>query len=104
MAATDAFGWINYSSGSFRVSFDAEVGRKLTCASPGGFRIVGDRLESGEIRSGYFVSLCRLAPGEYDYELEMFSAEGEEASRSHRILRGKLLVGWALELGPSISR
>ncbi len=67
----DAFGWLNYSTMVARVSFDKEVVDRLTCRSASKFRLVENRFESGDIRSGDFTTLCSLAPGEYDYRVEL---------------------------------
>ncbi len=74
--AGDAFGWLNYSNRIARVSFDKSVAKALTCRSPGTFRVTGERLESGDIQSQQFASLCDLAPGTYPYRVELRTGAG----------------------------
>lgn len=74
--ASDAFGWLNYSDKIARVSFDKDVAKHLTCKSQGSFRLTGDRLESGDIQSQQFATLCNLAPGEYAYRVDLHSGIG----------------------------
>jgi hypothetical protein len=91
--STDAFGWVNYSSQIVRISFDREVGRHLTCTSRGSFRLTGDRLESGDVQARQFASLCRLAPGEYAYRVDLHKGIGSSgAGIPSRSFEGKLIV------------
>lgn len=92
LAVEDAAGWVNYSSKIARVSFDAEVAKKLTCSSPSGFHLTGDRLESRGIQSMQFASLCRFAPGEYAYRVELFSGVGGAGRGYDRVIQGRLVV------------
>jgi hypothetical protein len=87
----EAFGWVNYSSKIARVSFDAAVAEKMLCTTRTGFRITGDRLESGDIQGRQFAALCRLAPGEYAYRVELRSGAGPMAGPD-RTLEGTLIV------------
>jgi hypothetical protein len=93
ITSTDAIGWVNYSSKIARVSFAREVGKHLTCTSRGSFRLTGDRLESGDIQSRQFASLCRLASGEYSYRVDLNvgigSSSGGIPSKS---FEGKIIV------------
>jgi hypothetical protein len=66
-----AFGWLNYSSRDATIKFDEDITPKLTCRSPGPFRAKGGDLASPRVVSGAFVTLCSLAPGEYDYRVEI---------------------------------
>jgi len=79
-----AFGWLNYASGVATITFDEDISAKLTCRSPGAFRARGPDLASPRVASGSFVTLCSLAPGEYDYRVEL---DGSEEP-----LLGKLVV------------
>ena len=88
----EAFGWVNYSSKIARVSFDREVGQKMLCTTRTSFQLTGDRLESGDIQGRQFVSLCRLAPGEYAYLAELRSGAGTSAAVPGRRLEGTLIV------------
>ena len=81
---TSAFGWLNYSSFDATIKFDEDITSKLTCRSPGLFRASAGDLASPRVASGAFVTLCSLAPGEYDYHLEL-----EERQQP---LLGKLVV------------
>ena len=90
--ASDAFGWLNYTTRVARVSFDKEVAARLTCKSPSGFHLTDDRFESRDIPSGGFTSLCNLAPGEYDYRVELRSGLWERADGVPEVLEGRLVV------------
>ncbi len=79
-----AFGWLNYSSGDATIKFDEDITPKLTCRSPGLFRASAGDLASPRVASGAFVTLCSLAPGEYDYRVEL---EGRQQP-----LIGKLVI------------
>lgn len=79
-----AFGWLNYSSGDATIQFEEDITSKLTCRSPGLFRTSSGDLASPRVASGAFVTLCSLAPGEYDYHVEL---EGRPQP-----LLGKLVV------------
>ena len=92
IGASDAFGWINYSSRIARVSFDADVAKKLTCSSRGSFRLTGSRLESGDIQAQQFASLCSLAPGEYRYRVELRAGTGAGGGAPPEAREGTLIV------------
>jgi hypothetical protein len=79
-----AFGWLNYFSGDATIKFDEDIAPKLRCRSPGLFRDSTGDLTSPHVASGGFVTLCSLAPGEYDYRVEL---QGRQ-----RPLLGKLVV------------
>jgi hypothetical protein len=66
-----AFGWLNYASREARIEFDEDIGKKLTCRSPGQFRAAASELAAPRIASGGFVTLCSLAPGTYDYQVKL---------------------------------
>jgi len=88
----DAFGWLNYSTMVARVSFDREVVDRLTCRSASKFRIAGNRFESGDIQSGEFTALCSLAPGEYDYRVELHASDWTGAEAELVTHDGKIIV------------
>jgi hypothetical protein len=94
--ANSTFGWLNYSSASLRVSFAAEVARKLTCKGPSKFKIRDDRLESEPIQAAEFTSLCHLARGEYEYIVEMSRRGGAAPTR----LSGMIVVTSPFESEP----
>ncbi len=79
-----AFGWLNYFSGDATIKFDEDIAPKLRCRSPGLFRASTGEIASPRVASGAFVTLCSLAPGEYDYRVEF---EGRQQP-----LLGKLVV------------
>ena len=89
--SSDALGWLNYTSRIARVSFAKEVAKKLTCASPGSFRIDGERLISGDIQATQFATLCNLAPGEYEYRVTLRSGIGTTQGRE-KTIGGKIVV------------
>jgi hypothetical protein len=79
-----AFGWLNYSSRDATIKFDEDITTRLRCRSPGLFRASAEDLAAPRVASGAFVTLCSLAPGEYDYSVGL---EGKQ-----RPLVGKLVV------------
>ena len=79
-----AFGWLNYSAEDATILFDEDITSKLTCRSPGPFRAGSGQLASPRVASGAFVTLCSLAPGEYNYRVEL---EGRRQP-----LLGKLVI------------
>ncbi len=79
-----AFGWLNYTSREATIKFEEDLSPKLTCRSPGLFRASTGEIASPRVASGAFVTLCSLAPGEYDYRVEF---EGRQQP-----LLGKLVV------------
>lgn len=79
-----AFGWLNYSSDQATIKFEEDITPKLTCLSPGRFRADTGGIAAPRVASGAFVTLCSLAPGEYDYRVEL---EGRQQP-----LLGKLVV------------
>jgi hypothetical protein len=92
LSADDAIGWLNYSDKVARVSFEASVARKMTCTSPSGFRVTGDRLESPGIQAQQFAAVCRLEPGEYTYRVQLQDGIGASGMTRGRSFEGKLLV------------
>ena len=66
-----AFGWINYSARDAAIEFDQDIRPKLRCRSPGAFSATGAALAAPRVASGGFVTLCSLAPGEYDYQVKL---------------------------------
>ncbi len=91
LAATEAVGWLNYSRMVARVSFPADVAKKMICTSDGGFRSIGERIVSPDIQATQFASLCRLQPGTYPYEVTLAPGIGS-SSRPPRTFEGRLLV------------
>ncbi len=92
VSAKDAITWLNYSGGAVRISFDVAVAKKMVCTAVGGFHVSGSRLESPKIESRQFVSACRLQPGEYLYQVELYDESGGEGQASKARLQGKLVV------------
>ncbi len=91
--SADTLGWLNYSSKRARISFDAEVAKILTCRSKGTFHLDGPRLTSNDIQSSQFASLCSLAPGEYEYRVELRSGIGGSGGSSlGKSFTGKIIV------------
>ena len=82
--------WLNYSSRSLTISMDAQVANQMRCTTPGPFQLSGDRLEAKPLPSVGFASLCQLAPGEYDYEVQVSAAPGREGDPT--MLVGKIVV------------
>ena len=91
--STDALGWVNYSSKRARISFDAEVAKSMTCRSKGTFHLDGPRLTSNDIQATQFASLCRLAPGEYEYRVELRAGiSGSGGASVGKSFTGKIVV------------
>ena len=93
VGADHTLGWVNYSSRIATVSFEREVGKRLTCESSTSFRLTGTRLQSADIQSTQFASLCRLAPGEYRYRVDLRNgAGGAGAGARDRSFEGMVIV------------
>ncbi len=91
--SASALAWVNYGSRVARVSFDKSVAQKIACKSRASFTLDGERLVSPRIQGSSFASLCMLAPGTYDYRVELFAGDGTGgASVPERTLAGKLVV------------
>ncbi len=89
--STDAIGWLNYSSKRARISFDAEVAKSMVCRSISTFRLDGARVVSSDIQATQFASLCSLAPGEYEYRVELSSGIGSSMGPG-KSFTGKIVV------------
>lgn len=81
---SDAFGWLNYSTQVASISFDRSVAAQMTCRGPSPFELQSDRLRAPSVASGGYATLCNLAPGEYDYEVELVG--------KGKVLLGKIVV------------
>ena len=90
--SADAIGWLNYSSQRARISFDAEVAKNLICRSRGTFHLDGPRLVSNDIQATQFASLCNLAPGEYEYRVELRAGLGGSGASIGKSFTGKIIV------------
>ncbi len=80
----DAFGWLNYSASNASISFEQDIVAHMTCREPSPFQLRGDRLTAPQVPSGGYATLCSLAPGEYDYQVEL--------AGSKKTLLGKIVV------------
>lgn len=80
----DAFGWLNYSSRDAAISFERDIVSHMTCRGPSPFQLRGDRLMAPQVPAGGYATLCSLAPGEYDYRVEL--------AGSAKPLLGKIVV------------
>ena len=92
LQSTDALSWLNYSSKRARISFDSDVAKKMTCKATGSFRIDGDRLTTGDIQATQFASVCSLAPGEYEYRVDLRHGAGSSGGGTEKSLRGRIVV------------
>ncbi len=90
--STDAIGWLNYSSKRARISFDSDVAKSMTCKSISTFHLDGYRLTSNDIQATQFASLCNLAPGEYEYHVELRSGIGGSGASIGKSFTGKIIV------------
>ncbi len=82
-----AFGWLNYCSGDATIKFEEDITSKLRCLSPGLFRASAGDLASPRVASGAFVTLCNLAPGEYDYRVELETEVVSGIEKDHLVER-----------------
>ena len=92
ISSTDAIGWLNYSSKRARISFDAEVAKSMVCRSISSFRVDGGRVVSPDIQASQFASLCSLAPGEYEYRVELRPGIGASGVGVGKSFTGKIVV------------
>jgi hypothetical protein len=91
--AGEPLGWVNYSSKIARVSFERDVGKRLVCDTRTSFSLTGERLESQDIQARQFASMCRLAPGEYAYRVDLRNGAGGMGSGAvSRRLEGRVIV------------
>ena len=90
--AGDAFGWANYSKRDVEITFDASVAEKLLCESRGAFRLDGGKLRSGWLRPASFATLCRLAPGEYVYQVQLQMGVAHPGTGTPTTREAKLIV------------
>ena len=90
--ADDALAWINYSRNVARIVFDQSVATKLKCRARSSFTLDGGRLVSAPVQGQQFASLCNLAPGEYDYTVELGSGAGQGGGGVSRTLKGRVVV------------
>ncbi len=85
VASGAAFGWLNYSNSDARIIFEEpSIVAKLRCRSPGQFRVEPSEVAAPRVPRGSFATLCNLAPGEYDYRVQLFGKS--------RSLLGKIVV------------
>lgn len=78
-----AFGWLNYSSRDVSITFDEDVAAKMMCTSKTPFQVADGELSAPKLTGGAFATLCALAPGEYDYRVEL--------ADSPKVLLGKIV-------------
>ena len=57
-----------------------------------GVRLTGDLVESGNIEVNGFASLCQLAPGEYEYRVELREGLGLGGTVAPVTRTGRLVV------------
>lgn len=90
MRTGDAIAWANYTRKKARISFDREVAKRIICERPGSFVLTDRALESQELRGLQFASLCKLTPGEYEYEVDLHGVTpGHVPSKG---LKGRVVV------------
>jgi hypothetical protein len=92
MDAGQAIGFLNSSSRVARVSFDASIATKIKCRTRSAFQLEGARLASGRIQGTQFASLCSIAPGKYDYRVDLQPGAGTGGELVERSLVGTLEV------------
>jgi len=93
LKAGEAVGWLNYSNRIARIAFPKEVAKKMVCKQEGSFSLNGERLESKQIQSNQFATLCVLSKGEYEYDVELFSGAGTSGGGVPRSeLSGRIVV------------
>ncbi len=90
LPAADALVFLNYSGRIAQISFDESVAKSIACESRSDFQLANGRLTAPNVRQGSFVSLCRLAPGSYDYRVELKRSAGE--LENYAVQDGKIIV------------
>ena len=90
LPAADALVFLNYSGRIAQISFDESVAKSITCRTRSAFELSNGRLTAAYVRQGSFVSLCNLAPGNYDYRVELKSSAGD--LDNYAIYEGKIVV------------
>ena len=90
LPAADALVFLNYSGRIAQISFDESVAKSIACESRSDFQLSNGRLTAAYVRQGSFVSLCRLAPGSYDYRVELKRSAGE--LENYAVYDGKIVV------------
>ncbi len=69
--------FLNYSGRIAQISFDESVAKNISCKTRTSFELANGRLTAANVRQGSFTSLCKLAPGSYDYRVELKRGAGE---------------------------
>ncbi len=90
LSAADALVFLNYSGRIAQISFDESVAKSITCRTRSAFELSNGRLTAAYVRQGSFVSLCNLAPGNYDYRVELKRSAGEV--ENYAVHEGKIVV------------
>ena len=85
--------WLNESKRRARISFAPEVAQHLTCEPGADFRLSGRRLRSGQIETTQVSPPCHLAPGEYEYRVDLRPGSSAGVPNAFsRPIRGKIVV------------
>ncbi len=90
LPAANALVFLNYSGRIAQISFDESVAKSIACKSRSTFELSNGRLTAAYVRQGSFVSLCKLAPGNYDYRVELKRSAGE--AENYAVYDGKIIV------------
>ena len=69
--------FLNYSGRIAQISFDESVAKNIACKNRSSFELANGRLTAPYVRQGSFQSLCKLAPGSYEYRVELKRSAGE---------------------------
>ncbi len=90
LPAANALVFLNYSGRIAQISFDESVAKNITCQNRSAFELTNGRLTAPYVRQGSFVSLCKMAPGNYDYRVELKRSAGE--LENYAVYDGKIIV------------
>ena len=77
LASDNALVFLNYSGRIAQISFDESVAENISCKTRTSFEVINGRLTAANVRQGAFTSLCQLAPGSYEYRVELKRSLGE---------------------------
>ena len=77
LSSDSALVFLNYSGRIAQISFDESVAKNISCKTRTSFELINGRLTAANVRQGSFTSLCQLAPGSYEYRVELKRSLGE---------------------------
>ena len=90
LPADNAVVFLNYSGRIAQISFPESVAKNITCKARSSFELANGRLTAPYVRQGSFASFCNLAPGDYEYRVELKRSAGE--LENYAVLDGVIVV------------